>query len=295
MPDFDKTNEIQNVARELLSSGEMSCVIGYEVSPRGRTRPAFIYNKDDVDRLIWNQSCTHNLTTYLKQKLSVGSSQQSDDKPRVAVVVKPCDSKSINVLLAENRFKREQVHIIGVSCEGIQEGAGFGKTNGQYQKRCLSCSDRVPVLYDILVGDTPIVEDTQPAYLAIERLEAMSPTQRMEFWLSQFDRCIRCYACRQACPVCDCPTCLYESDDSLWVGMNIEINEKRTFHLGRAYHLAGRCVGCDECERVCPMDIPISLLNLKLAQEIEAAFGFKAGLSEVPSPITTPLVEEAMR
>ncbi len=75
--------------------------------------------------------------------------------------------------------------------------------------------------------------------------------------------------------------------------MNIEINEIRAFHLGRAYHQAGRCVGCNECERVCPMEIPISLLNGKLAQEVEAAFGYRAGLSVVPSPITTPLVEEA--
>jgi ferredoxin len=74
--------------------------------------------------------------------------------------------------------------------------------------------------------------------------------------------------------------------------MNIEINEKRTFHLGRAYHLAGRCVGCDECERVCPMDIPISLLNAKLAQELKASFDFQAGMNITPSPITMPLVEE---
>ena len=290
--DIDKTHEIQNVARELLASGEVSCVIGYELGPRNRTRPAFVYNNDDVNRLVWNQICTHNLTTYLKQKLSIDSGAQSGDLPRVAIVVKPCDSRSINVLLAENRFKREQIHIIGVSCEGIQEGAGYGKANGQHQKRCLSCGDRVPIIYDILVGDSPIVEGVQPANLAIERLEAMSTAQRMEFWLSQFDRCIRCYACRQACSICDCPTCLYESDDSLWVGMNIEINEKRTFHLGRAYHMAGRCVGCDECERVCPVNIPISLLNHKLSEEIKDAFDFEAGLSITPSPITTSLREE---
>ena len=63
--------------------------------------------------------------------------------------------------------------------------------------------------------------------------------------------------------------------------------------MGRAYHLAGRCVGCDECERVCPMDIPISLLNLKLAQEVDELFGYQAGLTVAPSPITTVLVKEA--
>jgi coenzyme F420-reducing hydrogenase delta subunit/ferredoxin len=284
---------IQKKANELLSSDDVSCVIGYEIGPRGRTRPAFIYNPDDVERLVWNQTCTHNLTTYLKQKLSMDSGQPPYAQPRVAVIVKPCDSKSINVLLAENRFKREQVHIIGVACDGVVEGAGFGKADGHYQQRCLSCSDRTPVVADTMIGEAPVVEDITPMDSAISRLEGLSVSQRMDFWLSQFDRCIRCYACRQACPVCDCPTCLYERDDSLWTGMNLEINEKRSFHLGRAYHLAGRCVGCNECERVCPMDIPISLLNVKLAQEVMDAYGYQAGMTVALSPITTPLAEEA--
>lgn len=92
--------------------------------------------------------------------------------------------------------------------------------------------------------------------------------------------------------MCDCPTCLYERDDSTWVGMGIGINEKRTFHLGRAYHLAGRCIGCNECERVCPMNIPIGYLNQKLALEIEKSFGFHAGLAPVVSPIVTVLAGE---
>ena len=288
-------SQIRSTARELLANNEVSCVIGYEVGPRGVTRPAFIYAAEDVERLVWNQECTHNLTTYLGSKLTVDRKRKTDEKPRVAVVAKPCDSKSINVLLAENRFEREQVHVIGVACDGIRAGAGFIKTNGQYQNRCLECSDREAVVYDTLIGESasqPVGEGTK-LQASISNLQSSSPAERMEYWLSEFDRCIRCYACRQACPTCDCPTCLYERDDSLWVGMNIELNEKRTFHLGRAYHLAGRCVGCDECERVCPMDIPISLLNRKIAQEVEAAFGYRAGLQVAPSPITTPLVEEA--
>jgi coenzyme F420-reducing hydrogenase delta subunit/ferredoxin len=287
------TESIRDTARQLLSSNQVSGVIGYEVGPRGITRPAFVYEADDVDRLVWNQECTHNLTTYLHGKLTENSRRETDERPRVAIVVKPCDSKSINVMLAENRFEREQIHIIGVACDGIRAGAGFGKTDDYYQNRCSTCTERIPLLYDTLIGESANPQYSKSANQQISQLEALSPPKRMEFWLSQFDRCIRCYACRQACPICDCPTCLYERDDSLWVGMNIELNEKRTFHLGRAYHLAGRCVGCDECERVCPMDIPISLLNCKLAQEVEAAFGYRAGLEVAPSPITTPLVEEA--
>jgi len=92
--------------------------------------------------------------------------------------------------------------------------------------------------------------------------------------------------------MCDCPSCLYERDDSLWVGLGVGVNEKRTFHLGRAFHLAGRCIGCNECERVCPMNIPIGFLNQMLAQEVEQAYGFRAGLEPVSSPIVTILSGE---
>lgn len=290
--DQDRISQIQSAlrdkARELLGGNLTDCVIGYETGPRNRTRPAFIYAPADVDRLVWNQNCTHNLTTYLPDKLR---SKTQDDTPyRVAVVAKPCDSKSINVQVAEKRFSRSQVHVIGVSCDGIHAGAGFGRAGEEYQHRCLRCSDRKPVVYDTLLGDPETIQaDVVALDNDLTQLEAMTPAERMDFWLSQFDRCIRCYACRQACPNCNCPTCLYERDDSLWVGMNIELNEKRTFHLGRAFHLAGRCVGCDECERVCPMNIPIGLLNRKLVKEVESSLGYRAGMAPVPSPITTIL------
>ncbi len=42
-----------------------------------------------------------------------------------------------------------------------------------------------------------------------------------------------------------------------------------TWNVTRAMHLAGRCVGCDECARVCPADIRLDLLNRRVAQEVE--------------------------
>jgi coenzyme F420-reducing hydrogenase delta subunit/NAD-dependent dihydropyrimidine dehydrogenase PreA subunit len=281
-----KTEAIRHKVEELLSSGQVGCAIGYEVGPRGRTRPVFIYKPEEVERLVWNPDCTHNLTTYLRDKLRPvkGKVQPAP----VAVVVKPCDSRAINVLVVENAFQREQVHVLGVICDGIRD------EQGDLQRRCTTCAERVPLVYDTLIGEpsTAASPPTAPVVPGQLQLEGTSPAERMDFWLSQFDRCIRCYACRQACPMCSCPTCLYERDDSLWVGMGIGVNEKRAFHLGRAYHLAGRCIGCNECERVCPMEIPISYLNQKLAQEIETAYGFRAGLAPVGSPIVSVLAGE---
>lgn len=278
------TEAIRQTAAQLLSAGQVECVIGYEVGSRGRARPAFIYQAEEVERLQWNKRCTHNLTVYLRERVQ-------RPEARVALVVKGCDSRALNVMLAEGKLRREQVHVIGVVCEGIEEGAGLGQADGSgtLQERCGRCTQPTPLFYDTLIGEATAATETSLEDSELARLQALSPAERAAFWLQQFDRCIRCYACRQACPMCDCPTCLYERDDSLWLGMGTGPRETRAFHLGRAYHLAGRCIGCDECERVCPMNIPISLLNRRLAREMEAMFGHRAGFERQPSPITTSL------
>jgi coenzyme F420-reducing hydrogenase delta subunit len=225
-----KAQALRNKARELLVSDQVECVIGYEVSPRGQTRPVFVYEPEEADRLVWNQACTHNLTTYLSDRFRHARMGRGNQNPKsVAVVAKPCDSPAINVLLAENHILRDKVYVIGVACDGIFEKPHATNAPGQLsmQSRCQFCNERVPRVYDYLVGESEqeaiLVSETvheQDAYL-----ESLTPSQRMEFWLSQFDRCIRCYACRQACPMCNCPSCLYERDDSLWVGMGIGVNE----------------------------------------------------------------------
>jgi coenzyme F420-reducing hydrogenase delta subunit/ferredoxin len=282
-----KTDAIRQKAKELLSSEQVSCVIGYEVSRRGRTRPVFVYTPEETKRLVWNPDCTNNLTAYLPARfLPIKGIDVS--KP-VAVVVKPCDSKAINVMVAENKYRREQVYAIGVACEGIRS------PDGNMQARCVTCQEAVPIVCDMLISGTTssfIPRLSSYAREEIAKIQESVPAKRLEFWLGQFDRCIRCYACRQACPMCNCPICLYERDDSIFIGLGIGLNEKRTFHLGRAYHLAGRCVGCNECERACPMNISIGLLNQKLAEEIEAAFDHRAGLTIAPSPIVTILSGE---
>mgnify|MGYP005841605563 FL=1 len=301
------TQTMRDIARELLSSGQVTCVIGFETTPRNRTRPVFIYHPEEVDRLIWNQDCTHNLTTYLNHKLHpIANKRDDNQQQRIAVVVKPCDERAINIQLAEKRFERDQVHLIGMVCQGVSEiPRSTGKTSlGRtlsLQDRCLECSERTPYFADSVVGkakaDTFASSPDGQRQKWIAEIKGKSPADRMEFWLRQFDRCIRCYACRQACPVCDCPTCLYERDDSLWVGAalgweGVGLNEKRAFHLGRAYHLAGRCIGCDECERACPMEIPISLLNQMIAEELAESFGYQAGRTSKPSPLVTILSGE---
>jgi len=278
-------DKIQAKAKELLERGQVSCFIGYEEGTRRKVRPAFIYEPQDVDRLIWDERCTYNLAVYLHQFKS--PLKRGEEPPRVGILVKPCDSRSLNVLFHEEQIERKRVHIVGLTCEGV-------KVNGQLQERCQRCSDRVPLAYDLLVGEEPN-EVGQEDYADVARLEGMSPGERLAFWVREFDRCIRCYACRQACPACYCFECVAEQLDPLWMGIAIDLPQKQFFHVMRAYHLAGRCSGCNACEEACPMGIPLSLLNRKIAKEVEALFGYRTGQdAETTPPLATFKKEEEL-
>ncbi len=287
---MDLQEQLRAQAQELLASGRVQCVIGYELGTHDRVRPAFIYAPQDAQRLVWNQHCVHNLTLYLHDKKK--PAKRGQPPPNVAIVVKPCDSRDINVLLAEAQIERERVYVIGVACEGVvdKDTNRQGDKETGLQARCLRCSERTPVVYDVLIGEPPPVEAVDD-WADVAALEAMTPQERLAFWLKQYERCIRCYACRQVCPGCYCNVCMFERDDSLWVGIATGVKEKEFFHLGRAYHLAARCVGCNECERVCPMELPLSLLNRKLAKEVQALFNFRAGVEPVKAPLLTMLAE----
>jgi Fe-S oxidoreductase len=71
------------------------------------------------------------------------------------------------------------------------------------------------------------------------------------------------------------------------------VRQKWMYQLIHAMHLAGRCTECGECERACPMEIPILSLRRKMNQEIASLFGYQAGLDpEGVAPLMTFKPEE---
>ena len=118
----------------------------------------------------------------------------------------------------------------------------------------------------------------------------MTPDERFAFWQGELSRCIRCNACRDACPACTCEKCVFDNPKS-GVENKSPANsfEEKMFHIIRAFHVAGRCTDCGECSRVCPQNIPLHLLNRKFIKDINCFYGeYQAG-AEVGS--RAPLVD----
>lgn len=254
----EQINELHSKAGELLESGDVEVVIGWaKSSTLNRTMPIFIANPADVERLVWNDHCRNNLSVYLvrKEVRALG---------KAAILAKGCDVKSIIVLIQESQIKREDVFIIGLSCDGIGETI------------CSNCDVRTPALYDVLIG-----EEKEPTVGIFEDLEEMGKKDFSElwnFWQKEFDRCIKCYACRSACPLCYCNTCIVDINRPQWISPSQHGQGNLSWNIVRAMHLGGRCVGCGACDRACPMNIPIGLINQKLIKVVKDSFGYRAGL-----------------
>ena len=73
----------------------------------------------------------------------------------------------------------------------------------------------------------------------------------------EFEKCIKCFGCRNACPICYCQECTLESGAPEWVDKG-KIPPSPLFHLERLIHMVESCTNCGQCEDVCPMDIPLA-------------------------------------
>lgn len=266
--------ELQELARQLLADETVRVVIGWEHGRRG-ARPVFVTNPDDAGKLIFDTRCAHNLVTYL--------SPRRDDVVnlgRIALVVKGCDAKAAAGLLREMQVKRDDVVLIGVRCGGVLEEAELPQalelTPENVAPRCYGCDNREPKVVTHLVGEAQ-PEPPRPVMTIAERvaaLDAQPLEERWAFWSEQFSKCVRCYACRQVCPLCVCERCVVDKTQPQWIEPAAHPRGNLSWNITRALHLAGRCVGCGECERFCPVGIPLTLANQKLQEIVAERFDY---------------------
>ena len=269
----DVQEVIRSRAKELLESGQVATFIGWEAGRfPNKTTPLVITDAADADKLIWNEYCVNTLGKYAGDVVSRG---------KVGLVVRGCDSRGIVRLISDNVIKREDVYLIGVGCPGIKD-----RKTGELLKKCAECCCNNPVEFDEMAGEA--VEKPQPAdrFAEVREVEAMSQPERTRYFESIYAKCIRCYACRDVCPCCTCRECFVDQRRENWVGKQNNVAENRFYGLTRVMHIGDRCVECGECERACPMDLPLMKLNRKVISDLTELFGeYDASMSLDGQPV----------
>ena len=270
------TQAIRLEAVKLLNDETVAAVVGYLPGRRKATAvPALVTTPEQAAQLIFSPACVNNLSLYLtKSKKGVLK------KGRIGIVAKGCDMRALAGLMGESQIKREDLFIIGVACAGVY-GSGtdrtepFGEAN--IARKCRECMVRLPEETDFSAGALTELSALTPVEAEeMARVEAMTQAERWAFWKEHFSRCIRCMACRQICPFCYCEQCLCDKNRPQAVESSPRPAGNTAWHIVRAMHLAGRCGGCAECERVCPMDIPLNLLNRRMAKELKELYDYEA-------------------
>ncbi len=271
-------DEIKKKAKKMFNDGTVSLLIGYGMNSLDYTVPVFIKHEKDVDKLVWNEGCYYNLTRYLTDK-----DITEMEKGSIGILIKGCDQKSLKVLLSELQIKREKIKIIGITCEGMRN------ERGSLLLKCETCDVNNPdnELCDVIIGEKVEKKNKEDDFSDIDEIEALDPVKRQELWNKYFKRCLRCYACRNICPLCYCKECVLEQNNPQWVPPSPSEENNLFFHIIRAYHLTGRCTDCGECERVCPVGIPLRKINRKMVKVVKDSFNFEAGRDP---KIISPLV-----
>ena len=247
-------NSLSTRAKELLESKTVDVVIGYESGPTGIVRPAFVTDPSNTEKLIYDEQCVQNLAVYLTKP-------EVKKLGRMAITASLPVMRSIMMLLSEQQVVAEDIVVLGISADGkLLDIPDITVMQGFIEKSEL--------------GNPP--KDKE---LLVE-LNKLSSGERFKWWQNEFSRCIKCYACRQACPMCYCTRCAVEVNQPQWIPVQSNIQGNMEWHILRAMHLAGRCISCGECGRACPVGIPCHLLTMHLADQTLKYFNMHAGTSD---------------
>lgn len=182
----------------------------------------------------------------------------------LGMMVRGCDERALLELFRNRQIDPARIVPVGIACS-------------DEQARACRCSRPYPSSY-VLGEARESIRDLSD----IRAIEALSLEERFSFWTDKLGKCIKCYGCRNICPVCFCSSCTLQDAPLVTQG---EIPAPvPSFHLARAFHMAGRCIDCGLCEEVCPVNIPLRTLYRKVIDIVRETFDYVPGEQRDTAP-----------
>ncbi len=303
--------------KTIFADEKLDVVIGFE---RGsvplRGTPRFFESAEELDGLIFDITCHNTLAKYL-----AGEKKRPGGPRKIGIVAKGCDARAVAQMVVEDQFPREKIVIIGVPCNGAidpsklrevldgREPRDFKIDDGNVsisgdgftidvpliellQNNCLTCQHPNAPQSDYFIGEPAETISAKAPFADIEELAAKTPDERWSYFEKEYSACIRCYACRNACPLCYCEECFVDRTNPSWVGKGTDVTDNFIYHIVRALHLAGRCVDCGACATACPLDIDVRILGKRVEKEVLERFDYVAGLDFETPPALAAFRED---
>jgi len=243
--------------KTLLQDGSIEGFLGLR-EQNGHILPHLFTKLEELAELSLGDDEKPGDARYPLNKVLMGLAKAYPDA-KFGVLVRGCDERGLVELIKWSQLDGQRVVRVGLACPEELAGA---------------CSCEKPYPDECIAGDKV---GGASASAEMERIAALPIEERFGFWMGHFDRCVKCYGCRNVCPMCFCKEC--SLDESELIQKATLPTENPIFHLTRAVHMVGRCIDCGLCEEACPADIPLRTLYKKVAEIVESDTGYRPGKS----------------
>jgi len=251
--------EMETKIKNLLEEGRVDGFWAYKTA-HGFPVPWLFTNENAHELEPWQPTSAR----YPLLKLLLALSRQNPEKI-YGILVRGCEERGLQELFKWSQLDRNKVIALGQACS---------------EEMALYCECRQPYPDRLDYGRAvaPVSKNDR-----IEGLHAMEMDERLDWWRTHMNRCIRCHGCRDVCPVCFCTECSLQHPDLI---PGTELPPDTSFHLVRAVHMGGRCIDCGLCEEVCPARIPLRSLYKEVNRLVEEIYGYTPGTEGAMSPFT---------